>query len=142
MWNLARLNINTFLIRYIMYLSIYFVIIIYGKFQPYSNTILCEERVFSQVTKLIQFNVSIVQVCTRLFGSPGGSPTVIGKRSNLNGECCQNDLCNNNRPFGKRQIFPDITTTRPRTTTPVTTETATPPPIMTTVMTSSACMHL
>lgn len=108
---------------------------------------------FHRLQRLIQFSVSIVQVCTRLFGSPGGSPTVIGKRSNLNGECCQNDLCNNNRPFGKRQIFPDITTMRPRTTTPVfismtstppmmTTETATPLPMMTTVMTSSARMHL
>lgn len=108
---------------------------------------------FHRLQRLIQFSVSIVQVCTRLFGSPGGSPTVIGKRSNLNGECCQNDLCNNNRPFGKRQIFPGITTMRPRTTTPVfismtstppmmTTETATPLPMMTTVMTSSARMHL
>lgn len=101
----------------------------------------------------IQFTVSIVKVCTRLFGTPGGAPTVIGKRSNLNGECCQNDLCNNNRPFRKRQVFPGMTTMRPRTTTPVflpmtstppmmMTDTNTPPPMMTTVMTSSARMHL
>lgn len=69
-----------------------------------------------------------------MFGS--GVPTLIGKRSNLNGECCENDLCNNNQPINKRQID-FISTMGPRTTTPVfPTFTSTPP--MTTEMTTAA----
>nr|XP_034317233.1 uncharacterized protein LOC105347489 [Crassostrea gigas] len=123
-------------------------------------TQICPDRNYSCiVTESLGSDFSITyrqgcatqDVCTRLFGTPGGAPTVIGKRSNLNGECCQNDLCNNNRPFRKRQVFPGMTSMRPRTTTPVflpmtstppmmLTDTKTPPPMMTTVMTPSAPM--
>ncbi|XP_048769212.2 uncharacterized protein LOC125675524 [Ostrea edulis] len=67
------------------------------------------------------------EVCTRLFGS--GAPTLIGRSaSNLNGECCDNDLCNSISPVGKRQVVDLPTTMRPRTTTPTfTTPTFTTP---------------
>nr|XP_022291476.1 uncharacterized protein LOC111102852 isoform X2 [Crassostrea virginica] len=105
-----------------------------------NTTQICADRNYSCiVTETLgsDFSISYRQgcatkdVCLRLFGS--GVPTLIGKRSNLNGECCENDLCNNNQPINKRQID-FISTMGPRTTTPVFATFTSTPPMMTTDM--------
>ncbi|XP_062566959.1 uncharacterized protein LOC134229263 [Saccostrea cucullata] len=105
-----------------------------------NTTMICTDKSYSCiVTESLgdDFSINYRQgcassdVCTRLFGS--GTPSLIGRRSNLEGECCDNDLCNRNRPVGKRQVdfFDTTTTMRPRTTTP--TFGTTTPPMMTTM---------
>lgn len=87
------------------------------------------------------------KICVSLFGSgtDAGVPTLVGKkkRHNIEGDCCNTDLCNRHEPHHshnkKRQfdLVLDTTTTVPDATT---TTTQTMPPATETIPTATQTM--
>lgn len=91
----------------------------------------------SDFTPYYRLGCASTTVCVSLFGSgvDVGVPTLVGKkkRHNIEGDCCNTDLCNQHEPHHghnkKRQfdLVLDTTTTLPDTTTMVTTTQTMPP---------------
>ncbi|XP_062566949.1 uncharacterized protein LOC134229252 [Saccostrea cucullata] len=91
---------------------------------PANNMCIVTESLGADFSMTYRLGCATNDVCSQLFGSaPTGSSLIVGKRApakraNLNGDCCNTDLCNRHFPTPPR-VMPNVTTTMEMMTTTV-----------------------